>query len=940
MSLPPQKTASTSLELAEKYLEEGEMLHEQEQYDASLEVLEKAKDIYLQLEQTKDPQLAKTLHLIGVGYYFKGDYKSAISYEEEAFAIQMEVLDPQDEATLTTAIDLASMYATIDQYEQALSYFDKVIELQPTLIDVPSPQGNYLHINLGVLYARMGDFGRAIPYFQKALQIAEHLGLEGDSISTSYNWLGICYCRTTEGNKAIETFQKVIDYNLAQGREYSERTAGPYYHLGEEYTKLGQYEEAIVHFKKALHIQTTLYGERSDGAAFSYKGLGEAYISLKEFEQAEEYLQKALAIRLEGMGAQGSYLADNYVPLIYLKYKNKDYIKSLQYAQKALYVLAANCSQEDIYDYPPLEKLRHTLGIKLLSYKAKAFHALFLAESDPKNLKAALENAQLSIDLLEQLRNSYRSDDSKLVLPKRHHGSYGIGMTVTHTAWEQTHQKEMLEQAFGFAEKAKAALLLASMQEGMAKATSLIPADLLQKEKALRTQLSQIEQALQQKEAQKEELGKETEIRALQVEYLTYQKSYLQLMDQLEADFPDYYQLKYQNQTVSIVQVQELLQLGELLIQYSLYEETLFIFAIDKHSISFKKIGRPEGLEKTMEAFEKTIFLGDQEEYCRLAGQLYAALLTPIEATLKGKHKLLIVTDGILQRLSFDALIPPLETSIEGFTQLPYLLKSFDIQYHYSATLLWYFHERKPQGLVDLKENFLGLAPIRFGQTETANAGYILKSDVKGKKGRKLILKSGENEQEVLQDLAETETEVKTVYELFEEQEQEAIALFYEMASKENLLQHIEQYKYVLLSTHGFSNSEHSALSGLNLYTNDSADKAASDEDKLYISDIMNLQLSAELVVLSSCESGVGKLQQGEGMMALHRAFLYAGVRNIVYSLFKVPQDSTSQLVQSLFGHVLAGDAYATALRKAKLELIENEAIEPMDWAGFALIGI
>ncbi|MFK7907271.1 MAG: CHAT domain-containing protein, partial [Chitinophagales bacterium] len=112
-----------------------------------------------------------------------------------------------------------------------------------------------------------------------------------------------------------------------------------------------------------------------------------------------------------------------------------------------------------------------------------------------------------------------------------------------------------------------------------------------------------------------------------------------------------------------------------------------------------------------------------------------------------------------------------------------------------------------------------------------------------------------------------------------------------------------------------------------------------SEAHKLYISDIMNLQLSADLVVLSSCESGVGKLQKGEGMMGLHRAFLYAGVQNIVYSLFKVRQDSTRLLVEAMFSHILAGDTYAAALRKAKLSLIEDELMEPVDWAGFALIG-
>ncbi len=928
-----------SLETAEKYFKEGEKFYKEEQDGAALKLLQKAKDIYLQLGQNKDLKLAEILNYIGTVYYFMGDFKSAIHYQEEAFAIQIEVLGAEHEEVLQSTIDLASMYATITQYEKALSYFDKVIELRPTLIDTPSTLSNYFHINKGVCYTRMGDFGRAIPYFQKALQIAEQLDDPEESISIAYNWLGICYSRITEVEKAIDAYQKAIDYNIAHGKKYSERTAGPYVHLGEIHNASGQHQEAINYFKKALHIQTTLNGEKSDGAAFSYKGLGRAYLFLMDFEEANKYLQKALAIRLENIGAHGLFIADIYISLIFLHIQKKEYIQALQYSQKALYAFTDACSQEDIYDNPPLEKIQHALGIDLLSGKAKAFHALFLTEKDPKYLEAALTNAQLTIDLLEQMRNSYRSDDSKLALPKVHHDSYITGINISYTAWEHTGKKDLLEQAFGFAEKAKAALLLGAMQEGMAKAASLIPDDMLQKEKQLRTQLSQIEQAVQQKEAEKEEAGKEAEIRTLQVEYLAYQQAYLQLMDQLEADYPDYYQLKYQNQTASISQIQELLQLGELLIEYSLYEESLFVFAIDKDHVSFKKIPRPEDLEKTIDAFGKRMFMSDIEEYGRLASKLYQELLQPIEAALKGKNKLLIIPDGILQRLSFDALIVPLSTSIEEFSELPYLIKTFDIQYHYSATLLWFAHQKKASKTQTSTGNFLGLAPIKFGQTEAASNGYILKSGKNGKKDRKLILKSGGNEQVALMDLEETETEVKTVYELFEGQEKDAIALFYDMASKENLLAHIQDYQYVLLSTHGFSNAQHSALSGLNLYENREMDNKDSEANKLYISEIMNLQLSAELVVLSSCESGVGKLQKGEGMMGLHRAFLYAGVQNIVYSLFKVRQDSTRLLVEAMFRFILAGDSYAAALRKAKIALIEDELMEPVDWAGFALIG-
>jgi CHAT domain-containing protein len=108
----------------------------------------------------------------------------------------------------------------------------------------------------------------------------------------------------------------------------------------------------------------------------------------------------------------------------------------------------------------------------------------------------------------------------------------------------------------------------------------------------------------------------------------------------------------------------------------------------------------------------------------------------------------------------------------------------------------------------------------------------------------------------------------------------------------------------------------------------------------LYSNEIYNLDLKADLVVLSSCESGIGKLVKGEGMMALTRGFLYAGADNIITSLWKVYDKSTSILMKNFYKYVLEGESYSSALRKAKLEMISDpRTASPVNWSGFVLIG-
>ncbi len=107
----------------------------------------------------------------------------------------------------------------------------------------------------------------------------------------------------------------------------------------------------------------------------------------------------------------------------------------------------------------------------------------------------------------------------------------------------------------------------------------------------------------------------------------------------------------------------------------------------------------------------------------------------------------------------------------------------------------------------------------------------------------------------------------------------------------------------------------------------------------LYTSDTYHLDLKADLVVLSSCSSGIGKMQKGEGMMAINRGFLYGGASNIIFTQFDIPDQSSSLLVKSLFANILEGASYTKALRKAKLELLRKEGSSVQDWAGYLLIG-
>jgi CHAT domain-containing protein len=147
----------------------------------------------------------------------------------------------------------------------------------------------------------------------------------------------------------------------------------------------------------------------------------------------------------------------------------------------------------------------------------------------------------------------------------------------------------------------------------------------------------------------------------------------------------------------------------------------------------------------------------------------------------------------------------------------------------------------------------------------------------------------------------------------------------------------LDDYRYVHFATHGLVNEPKPKLSGLMLAPVDSPQ----EDDILYLGEIYNLSLNADLVVLSACETGVGKLVKGEGLIGLTRGFLYAGAANLLVSLWQVNDASTANLMIDFYQNLLAGKSKAAALREAKLRLLEQQTkyAKPYHWAPFVLIG-
>jgi CHAT domain-containing protein len=311
--------------------------------------------------------------------------------------------------------------------------------------------------------------------------------------------------------------------------------------------------------------------------------------------------------------------------------------------------------------------------------------------------------------------------------------------------------------------------------------------------------------------------------------------------------------------------------------------------------------------------------------YWLAAQSLYRDLIAPARRLVDGSEELIIVADGILHYLPFAALITPSPEAPGDLdpARLLYLVRSHAVSYAPSASVLATVRrhrERAPRA----EKMFVALADPSYGQRGAVTAS-----------------RDGPVSFDTLQRLAYSRGEAQGIAKLYAAASGDVFVG--ERASEENVKhQRLDKYRFVHFAVHGLLNEEQPQFSGLFLSRPAQRHGLMHDEDGvLQTYEIFNLKLNADLVVLSACQTGLGKAVRGEGLVGLTQAFLYAGTSAVAVSLWNVSDRSTADLMIGFYRHLRRASASkASALRRAQLEIIGSASYaHPYYWAPFALVG-
>lgn len=877
-----------------------------------------------------DEQLGLIYHKIGVAYSNYQDKVNAVKYYQKAVEIRKS-LSPINLKDLTASLkNTASSYKHLGQFDKAIDIYKQLLLLSKK--DNNPSQITYVYINMGICYRRKGDFDQTLSFYRKAEQIIlKEKGPNHTKLGELYNSIGILYYDYKKYKNAHDSYQKALNiYNNAEKKD-KRLIALAYNNIGLAYNRMNNFEEAINYIFRALDTYKQIEYPNAGQIIDFQKNIGSLYLGVGKYTKARKFLSEALAASQENWGENHIENSSILFSLGELNLEEKKYQEALQYFQKTIQSHLTISLKDNIHALPDFEKHgvvgRKKRLLETLEFKANNYQALAKSDSDrPDSIykQYALETYICADQLIDLMRKEHTAKGSKLFWTATTLPIYEQAIETALQLYDQTKEPKYLDQAFTFSEKSKGILLLESLQDNKAKQFAGIPPQLLEKEADLSQKLTDAQQNLFSEQQFGEEADS-SQLKKYASQEFEYAQAKLAIVKELETNHPEYYKMKYNTRTASLKETQQQLGPNKAILDYFVGNEQVFLFKITATEVSYHQLGKSDSLANQIEAFRNSIFNyfmteGSTKEDYQQASQQYVQLgkllydyLIPDEVAADLPEQLVIIPDGVLGYLPFDALLTTIPEQVDKFKTHPYLMRDHQIAYAYSATLLQEFSRRSQNN----GRGLLAFAPTFGEKTDPSNAVRQIASNTRG----------------LLGPLAHNEEEVQAI--------QQLIGGKYLLGSEatENRFRALAaDYQILHFATHGKANDENSDYS----YLAFTEQRDSLENEFLYVNDLYGMRLSADLAVLSACETGIGKLQRGEGIASLARGFSYAGVPSIITTLWSVNDAKTSLIIQSFYENLVAGKSKDKALRQAKLEYLETSDhyhSHPFFWAAPIAIG-
>ncbi len=916
-------------EVANAYSSTGVVYQVMGAYDRAMDFHFKALNIREKKLGNRHTSTAVSYANLAILYYYKGHYEDALTYNYRALDIRLALQGPRHQSVVSAYINLGVVYRAMADYDKAEEMYQKALDITKQTVGEKHPRVATIYSNFGIVYDLKGDAEKALSYYKKAASIRlETLGPDHPDLANTYNDMGILFSNLGEYDQALYYYDQSFRIREKNFKGNNPFLAMSYNNLGTVFKDKRMYDAALEQLARALTMNRAIYGERHVEVASGYHQIGETYFEKRLYDSADHYFNRAMDILRDIHGEYHPLVAKTYRSMARLEMERGHSDSALSLAQQALISVVPDMQGSPLEAMPLFsDSLSDPDVFDALSCKAEILEKAYLKTQRVEWLEWSLRTYHVISDLIDRMRYGYRAEGSKLLLGKKAKNEYERAIHVCYRLYRLTGALGYAEKGFAFSEKSKSGVLLESMFDADARRFAGIPDSLLAREKELRMSLSSLETRL---ERESENKAKDAElIRDYENRLFAMKTGYDDFMRSLEKDYPRYFSLKYRPHPVDIAGILGRLGTGATLIEYFVGDSAVFSFTLNAFNFDFRYTPKEASFDSVISGVRRAIVDLDFKLYPKLAHRAYRRLIGPSLPAILQTGRLIVIPDGPLNYLPFDALLTQeVPQGPVDFTKLPYLIRDMTVSYYYTAGFI--ASDGRLSALSkNLPGGFLGFAPV-FPDSD--GVGYINET-VPDTVVRDVTVQGMR-----FPELPYTEKEVNSILKEFKRKKRAArIYLKNEAAEAAFKSSSSEPFRFIHIASHGFINEANPKLSGIIFAQGDTS---SSEDGVLYAGEIYGLKLDAELVALSACKSGWGKVVKGEGIMGLTRGFIYSGAKNVLVSLWQLGDESASELMIKFYEYVLNGDDLSTALRKAKLDFIRQKKLAyPADWSGFVLIG-
>jgi len=904
----------------------------------------------------------------------KGNYKKAITLFGEALKIAIKHNSPKEE--ILSLLKLAILNWNIGNTKESDNLYSQVFSIASN-----KEYEHYLHfsesaLEISRLYSKAKEsrlderFEDSLALFQKAIDISKKINSAEHEIKCLRQMSATYWDQNDLKNyfilnNAALRLSRIINHKIEEGRSLN--------NLGLYYWKIDNYAEALNHYDQSLKIaanESNLIDQ-----ADSLYNIGGIFKDIGEYEKSLEYSLKALeidqilrnknsiAMDLNNIGItyrRKWFMTENKDDMLKsLKYFNdsillaketddkktlidvtnnigtiysdlKEYGKSLEYFTRACKIAEERRDRESAsMIYNNMGIVQFNLGnfeesTKLyqkaidLALEFQGGQVLWEAYLESANAykkhqmyAEALQNYKNSISVIENIRSSINMEEYKAIylgVNKRIEAYQNIIdlLYILKTRFPDRHYDQ---EAFDYLEKAKARAFLDSLEVSSVNVSQGIDMKLSNREKEVARDISKLYTKLLMPELSDDE--RKTAIEQLK----SSEEKYEELKREIRATSPAYANLRYPKSLTYKEIERNILDSGVAYFCYSIGKEKSYGFVLSERGLKMFPIPSRQDIQNQVIEYRRAISDKENRDF-RLGKELFKELVLPgLDQEIK---KIIIIPDDVLNML-------PFETLITDEKAVHWLIQDYSISYAPSISSLRELDLRNGNKRNRSQKDIIAFGDPYYGSNEEDNTGY----------GTDLFRDFYSAPTVGFFRLRFSGLETQKISSLFKPAKRDVYLR--ESASEEQLKsKNLADYKIIHFATHGLIDDKKPARSSIIL----SLDRDPTEDGFLQMREIINLNMHADLVTLSACQTGLGQFIRGEGIEGLSRAFFYAGASSVLMSLWAVNDEATYQLMERFYYHLRSSRSLMNALRIAKLEMINSSALShPYYWAGFIISG-